>query len=150
MLSGGCLKDIPKPHVRQWPNDDGVKRDVAFHVATYLSIGCHYHVSFNQDANPIWNPQTNEEAKPTWEAIQGTGYGRRVIGWQHAWDDEEGKGRVGGEVFSTKWKAARYIRLVVALVFPGHRITVNAMDLDEWLVEQEHEESEFYYKREGD
>jgi hypothetical protein len=92
LSGGGYLKEIPKPHVRMFPNEKS-KRRVSVAVMVYdLVGGRHYRVSVTEEDNPIWNSHTQAEHSPNWKEIQGTEYGKKVVGWQVAWDDEEGKG----------------------------------------------------------
>lgn len=67
-LSGGYLREIPKPHIRRYPNSKS-KRTLTIQVLQYPGFP-HYFVVLRGEHNTIWNSQ--EEV------------------WQEAWDDKEG------------------------------------------------------------
>lgn len=72
---GGHLSDIPKPHIRMFPNTVGRKRRVNFAVDSWVGMGQgakHFYVKMRQEDNLIWDES---------DGI-----------WTQAWDDEEADG----------------------------------------------------------
>lgn len=119
-FSGGYIKNIPKPHIRQWPGHP-TKRRIRVQILQYaLAGGRHYRADIKEEDNPIWNRLTHAEANPKWEKIQGTEYGNTVIGWQMSWDDEEGKGRqFFSEAFKRWDQAVEWVRDIIDNKFDG-------------------------------
>lgn len=153
VLTGGHLKDLPKPHVRMWPDTTGhgLKRNLGFQVSQCeISVVRHYHVSWEQEDNPLQDLRTHAEASPEWKEVQGTEYGNTVIGWRCCWDDDERKGIRGHDFESTLKLQAVDVVLKVAAQFPDHEISVNYMKLETWLDEMDVTGPDrYYYKREG-
>ena len=109
MLSGGYLKDIPKPHRRRWPDDTEAKRCVHIRCAMY-SVGVHYWVSLEEEDNPLWNSGVYNDS---WGDSAGT-----IIGWQIAWDDEDARGRRFEKQTKSFAEAQHFARKVMAEHFP--------------------------------
>jgi len=74
-ILGGTLKEIPRPHVRQFPKY-GV-RHVTINVMKFYGIGVHYHVKIREGHNPIWDTKQRVWVQP-WTDLRGEG--RRFSG----------------------------------------------------------------------
>ena len=107
---GGYLEDIPKPHIRKWPGCPE-KRKIKIRVMRYYSIGHHYHVSFEEEHNPIWDSKHNY--------------------WTIAWDDKDGKGKRDidfymeedfPQTFRIRVVAVSKVKELVAKHFTDHEI----------------------------
>ena len=108
-MMGGYLADIPYPHVRMYPDPTGrQRRRVRLRITQIMR---HYHVSYFEAANPIWNGQTRT--------------------WQTAWDDEAGSGRQGVDFFDLYADARRYIDDVIREHFPPETHEIDGVaDID--------------------
>jgi len=159
LLSGGYIKNIPQPHRRKYP-DPEQKREVQVHITKYdLVGGVHYHVTFIEEPNPIWDPRAQGEASPHFE---GTAYGEQIVGWRLAWDDDEGKGREKhSPSLDFKYQVEDFIRATVLEAFPpeSHALFDRYGEPYEFEVESYGKPYEFevegmrgryYYQREGD
>lgn len=127
MVTGGYLRDIPKPHKRRWPNET-LQRCLMVTISHYSGFGRHYYVSAEQGHNPIWDIR---------DAVD---WGRpgKSIGWTACWDDEEGRGKVlSSSQFNTHIQATGWIEKVLLPQFPDHDVTINGEEV-------------FRYLREGD
>lgn len=92
-LSGGHLKDVPTPFVREYPGPRRRPVQIDFH---FYSVGIHWSATVREDRNQLWNPLTKAEAHPNQSEIQDSEYGQEITGWQSPWDDDSdyAKGRV--------------------------------------------------------
>ena len=96
-LSGGHLKDIPKPHIRYF-DDRRRKREVKVSILKFEGYGIHYHVDIKEEDNPILDIGENHSSgKPCWHAC---------------WDDEKGRGKLFAKKFNSTSDAAHYIKEV--------------------------------------
>jgi hypothetical protein len=132
MLTGGYIKDIPKPHRRMFPGK--TKRKLRISVARY-SCGVHYYVTIREEDNPIWD-----------KSLHGPGWGKeradKPIGWHVAWDDKKGKGREFEQRCNTSRAASKYIADMVAKHFPADLYEIEGDSFTNKITHQ--------YKREGD
>lgn len=130
MITGGYLRDVPKPHNRKWP-DSSDKRNVLVTVGVYQAIGEHYYVSIAEEHNPVW------DTRDAWV------WGRpgEAIGWRKCWDDVEGQGKVFEGKFDLRCQADSFIQRIVSEHFPPetHRVLINAENMED-----------YYYRRSGD
>ena len=138
MLTGGHLKDIPKPHHRMYPCKNG-KRPLRITVMRY-SCGVHFWVTITEDDNPIWDTSAYDG---TWGGSEG-----QVIGWHSAWDDKEGKGRAFSEQCNTPREARIYIAKVLRENFPADQYEIKGDT--EYLEPYLTTKVTHLYKREGD
>lgn len=129
MRRGGHIEDIPKPHIRKWPTSKQ-KRSITIRIMRFDSMRKHYHVSINQESNPIWDATENEfdPGKP--------------IGWTTAWDDLEGHGLNEWELidkepgfqhtYILKIEAEKAVEKIVKKYFPDHEIYFDNLTGDEF------------------
>lgn len=122
-MLGGKLSEIPKPHRRLF-DDKRRKRKLKISVQVFYGIGRHYHVTVRQEDNPIWNPLTQAQASPSWREVQNMDYGKEIVGWQLAWDDEDGHGKSVLDKFDTLTQAKNFIKKAVKR-FPNHKVVWN-------------------------
>ena len=125
MITGGYLKNTPKPYKRRWP-DEEQQRGLSIRIVRYYGIGRHYYVSVEQEANPIW------------DAGDAADWGRpgEPHGWTVCWDDEEGKGKLlSSGQFDTHLQAMNWIQDIVLPQFPDHNVTINSQAMFEYLRE---------------
>lgn len=150
MLTGGYLSEIPEPHIRMWPDTTGhgMERVLSIQVSRYeMSVVKHYHVSWEQEFNAIWDSRTMAEEN---EMYRETSVADEIVGWHKAWDDEEGRGEMGHNFDSTTRGEVLLLVASVVARFPDHEILVNHMDYDEWLADmQVAGPDKYYYKHEG-
>jgi hypothetical protein len=109
---GGHLADIPLPHIRKYPGNEG-PRPVEVSVAQYAGFP-HWHVTINESSNPIWDEATEY--------------------WTTAWDDrsEETRGRIFHQQCQTQGEAKNWIALIISTEFNnGEGYAFNFTD-DEW------------------
>jgi len=136
LLSGGYLKDIPKPHRRKFPEFG--PRQVRVHIMKYYGIGVHYYASVEEEDNPIWNPLTYGEKDSYWK---DTERGNEVVGWQIAWDDREGRGR---RFNSPGTKSPYWIRKWVRETIKKHFRPFDAYEFEDMMGKR------MWFYREGD
>ena len=108
-MSGGYLREIPKPHRRMFTPGGRKKRSVRLSVFVY-SNGRHYKTSLYQEDNPIWNRETKC--------------------WQRAWDDDEGKGKRLDRSCDSTVEVRRWVRHVLAAIFKGHKLEHDFLEED--------------------
>lgn len=132
-LSGGHLSEISEPHVRRFGDvpigsklPDGTlakKRQIEIFIMVFSGIGQHFHVSVREEDNPIWN-----SAPPDWVFSKaGT--------WQHAWDDDGGKGKMFSERFARRRDVVAWVKRTVKKHFSmkTHRLVWTSPKVRQWF-----------------
>jgi hypothetical protein len=149
LLSGGHLIEIPEPYVRMFPGPE--RRRVQVYIMIYPVGSGHYSANVTEQDNPIWNPMTKAEGNPNWEEIQDKPWGQEIIGWQEAWDDEEGKGREFSSPRSrSKDLVRRWVRALIEKEFNddgSYIIEGHHGQSVSWLTD---DKGRYLYYREGD
>lgn len=123
-MFGGHLENIPEPHIYKWPGCER-KRTVTVRIMRWPG-NPHYHVSVNQEDNPVWNSLPKEWGD------------NGPIGWTVPWRDYPGKGMsdlgLWNEMrefnqehkfpfcFRTHIAAVQAVEKLVEKVFPDHEI----------------------------
>lgn len=111
---GGYLRDIPRPHRREYSNRSKTRRPVSISIQKFDGIGIHYYVSIREADNPIRSLK---------EKV-----------WRFAWDDKKGKGKVFINRFSTPEHAAEWIKEILKDNFPKTKYEIEYEDVDvKWL-----------------
>jgi hypothetical protein len=57
--SGGYLADVPKPHVRMFPNNAGVVQQISADVNSWMGLSegaKHFYLRLRAEENPLWDP----------------------------------------------------------------------------------------------
>lgn len=108
-LYGGRLKDVPKPHVRFFPDKVGIRREVRVRIGVFSGIGKHFHVDLTEEGNPVWDVRPDRP------------FNREAGHWRECWSytDPEGQGKVLMDKFGTEAEVKRWIEEMREKYFPA-------------------------------